>query len=131
MKIKETAEKEKATKTAQMVDAPLYEIVMQDEYDNLYLLGFYQSLDDAIEDINGFIGAYDDGAIPFKKGDLAEYASTFGTCFDREIEWENEEDCPGIIMVRGFILSAKSVGEEANGIIAARAKAAKEGEEKE
>ena len=111
-------------------DAPLYEVVMQDEYNNLYLLGFYESLDDAIEDINDFIGAYDDdGAIPLEKGDLAEYASTFGTCFDREIEWENEEDCPGTIMVRGFILSAKSVGEEANRILAARAKAAKAEEE--
>ena len=127
MKINETAEKENA---ANAEDAPLYEVMMQDEYDNLYLLGFYESLDDALEDINDFIGAYDDdGAIPLEKGDLAEYASTFGTCFDREIEWENEEDCPGTIMVRGFILSAKSVGEEASRILAARAKAAKEEEE--
>lgn len=129
MKINETAEKENAVNTE---DAPLYEVMMQDEYDNLYLLGFYESLDDAIDDINGFIGAYDDdGAIPLEKGDLAEYASTFGTCFDREIEWENEEDCPGTIMVRGFILSAKSVGEEADRILAARAKAAKAEEEKQ
>ena len=127
MKINETAENENAANTE---DAPLYEVMMQDEYDNLYLLGFYESLDDAIEDINDFIGAYDDdGAIPLEKGDLAEYASTFGTCFDREIEWENEEDCPGTIMVRGFILSAKSVGEEADRILAARAKAAKAEEE--
>lgn len=127
MKIKETAEKENAAHTE---DAFFYEVMMQDEYDNLYLLGFYESLDDALEDINGFIGAYDDdGAIPLEKGDLAEYASTFGTCFDREVEWENEEDCPGTIMIRGFILSAKSVGEEANRILASRAKAAKEGEE--
>lgn len=127
--MKNKKNKEKATKAAQEVDAPLYEIVMQDEYDNLYLLGFYQSLDDAIEDINGFIGAYDDdGAIPFKKGDLAEYASTFGTCFDREIEWENEGDCPGTLMVRGFAFSARSVKEEAARILA-EANAAKEGEE--
>lgn len=129
MEIKENAEKKNA---AQADDAPLYEVMMQNEYDNLYLLGFYESLDDSIEDINGFIGAYDDdGAVPLKKGDLAEYASTFGTCFNREVEWENEEDCPGTIMIRGFILSAKSVGEEANRILASRAKAAKEGEEKE
>ena len=122
MKIRKTAEKKNA---AQTEDAPLYEVMMQDEYDNLYLLGFYESLDDSIEDINGFIGAYvDDGAIPLEKGDLAEYASTFGTCFDREIEWENEEDCPGTIMVRGFVLSAKSVGEEANRILARDARAA-------
>ena len=123
MKIKEIAEKENA---AQTDDAPLYEIMMQDEYDNLYLLGFYESLDDALEDINGFIGAYyEDGAIPLEKGDLAEYASTFGTCFDREIEWKNEDDCPGSVMMRGFILSAKIVGEEANRVLAAHAKAAK------
>ena len=127
MKIKEIAEKENA---AQTDDAPLYEIMMQDEYDNLYLLGFYESLDDALEDINGFIGAYyEDGAIPLEKGDLAEYASTFGTCFDREIEWKNEDDCPGSVMMRGFILSAKIVGEEANRVLAAHAKAAKAEEE--
>lgn len=123
MKIRKTAKKGNVAKT---VDAPLYEIVMQDEYDNLYLLGFYESLDDAIEDINGFISVYDeDGAIPIKKGDLAEYASTFGSCFDREIEWKNEDNCPGSIMIRGFILSAKIVGEEANRVLASHAKAAK------
>ena len=128
MKINETAEKENAADTE---DVPLYEVMMQDEYDNLYQLGFYGSLDDAIEDINGFIGAYeDDGAVPLRKGDIAQYASTFGTCIDRPIEWENEDDCPGCIMVRGFILSAKSVGEEANRILAAHAKAAKGKEER-
>ena len=127
MKIRKTAKKENAAHTE---DAPLYEIVMQDEYDNLYLLGFYESLDDAIEDINDFISAYyEDGAIPIKKGDLAEYASTFGACFDREIEWKNEDDCPGSIMIRGFILSAKIVGEEANRILAAHAKSAEAEEE--
>lgn len=95
-------------------DAPLYEVIMQDEYDNLYLLGFYESLDDSIEDINGFLAAYeDDGAVPLEKGDLAEYASTFGSCFDREVEWRDEGDCPGTVMVRGFVLSAKSVAEGA------------------
>ena len=127
MKIKEIAEKENA---AQTEDAPLYEVMMQDEYNNLYLLGFYESLDDVIEDINDFISAYyEDGAIPLKKGDLAEYASTFGSCFDREIEWKNEDDCPGSIMIRGFILSAKIVGEEANRVLASHAKAAEAEEE--
>ena len=127
MKIRKTAKKENVAKT---VDAPLYEIMMQDEYNDLYLLGFYESLGDAIEDINSFISVYDeDGAIPLKKEDLAEYASTFGPCFDREIEWKNEDDCPGSVMIRGFILSAKIVGEEANRILAAHAKAAEAEEE--
>ena len=104
----------KGKKAEGAADAPLYEVMMQDEYDNLYLLGFYRSLDDAVGDVNGFLAAYeDDGAVPLEKGDLAEYASTFGTCFDREVEWRDEGDCPGTVMVRGFILSAKAVAEGA------------------
>ena len=101
-------------------DAPLYEVMMQDEYCNLYLLGFYRALDDAVGDVNGFLAAYeDDGAVPLQKGDLAEYASTFGTCFDREVEWRDEGDCPGTVMVRGFVLSAKSVAGDAGEALAA------------
>ena len=122
MEIRKTAKKENGTRVA---DAPMYEVIMQDECDNLYLLGFYGSLDDSIDDINGFLGAYeDDGAIPLEKGDLEEYASTFGTCFDREIEWKNEDDCPGTIMVRGFVLSAKNAKEEAEKTLACGARAA-------
>lgn len=123
MKIKKTAEKENG---AQTEDAPLYEVIMQDEYDNLYLLGFYGSLDDSIDDINGFLSAYeDDGVVLFKKGDLTEYASTFSTCFDRHVEWENEDGCPGDVMVRGFVLSAKNAEEEAEKALARDARAAK------
>nr|DAR19805.1 MAG TPA: hypothetical protein [Bacteriophage sp.] len=127
MEIRETTEKEKAT---QIDDVPLYEVVMQDEYDNLYLLGFYGSLDDSIDDINTFIGAYDDErAIPFKKGDLALHESTLGACFDRQVEWEDENDCPGDVWVRGFALSAKSVKEKAAEILAAHSRAAKDKED--
>lgn len=95
-------------------DAPLYEVIMQDEHDNLCPLGFHRAPDDAVGDANGFLAAYeDDGAVPLEKGDLAEYASTFGSRFDREVERENEEDCPGTIMVGGFVLSAEAVAEDA------------------
>ena len=115
MKIKKTAEK----KIAQAKDASLYEVIMQDEYNNLYLLGFYGSLDDSIDDVNEFLSAYeDDGVVPLKKGDLTEYVSTFESCFDREIEWKNEDDRPGSIMIRGFILSAESAKEEAEEALA-------------
>lgn len=111
---------EKRKKAEGAADAPLYEVMMQDEYDNLYLLGFYRALDDAVADVNGFLAAYeDDGAVPLERGDLAEYASTFGTCFDREVEWRDEGDCPGTLMVRGFVLSAKAVAEAAGEALAA------------
>ena len=122
MKIKKTAEKKKV---AQVEDAPLYEVIMQDECGNLCLLGFYGSLDDSIGDINEFLSMYkDDGVVPLKKGDLTEYLSTFGSCFDRPVEWEREYDCPGDVRVRGFALSAKDAKEEAEKALA-HARAAK------
>lgn len=97
--------------------ATAYQVMMQDEYDNLYLLGLYASLDDAIPDVNGFIEAYD-GAKPLAPGDLMEYAGTFGPCFDREVEWEDEDECPGRIMVRGFAFDAADLAGEADKIAA-------------
>lgn len=111
-KTKRKIDGEKAAPTA-------YQVMMQDEYDNLYLLGLYASLDDAIPDVNGFIEGYD-GAKPLAPGDLAEYASTFGSCFDREVEWEDEDECPGCIMVRGFALDAADLAKRAGEIAAMR-----------
>ena len=123
MKIRKNTEKKNATDSD---DAPMYGIMMQDEYDNLYPLGFYPSLDDAIVDINSFLKTYtDDGAVPLEKGDLIEYASTLGPCFDREVEWEHEDDCPGVVRIRGFVLSARSVMEKATDIIVAARKSRK------
>lgn len=104
-------------------DASLYEVIMQDEYDNLYLLGLYASLEEALPDINGWLEPYtEDGAVPFEPGDLEEYASTFGSCFDREVEWKDEDACPGCIMVRGFNLSARAVADDAARILSGKRK---------
>lgn len=109
----EKAKKAKTNKkTYEAGNATAYQVMMQDEYDNLYLLGLYASLDDAIPDVNGFIEGYD-GAKPFAPGELSEYASTFGPCFDREVEWEDEDECPGCVMVRGFALDAEDLAERA------------------
>lgn len=94
-----------------------YQVMMQDEYDNLYLLGLYASLDDAIPDVNGFIEGYD-GAKPLAPGELSEYAGTFGSCFDREVEWEDPDECPGCVMVRGFALDAAELAGRAGEIAA-------------
>lgn len=116
MEIRKTNEEEGG---ARVEDAPVYEVLIQDEYNNLFLLGFYGSLDDSIDDVNDFLSAYEDeGVVFFKKGDIAEHASTFGACFDRPVEWENEDDCPGDVKVRGFVLSAKDAKEEAEKALA-------------
>lgn len=112
-------EKKKPRKAEERAAPTAYQVMMQDEYDNLYLLGLYASLDDAIPDVNGFIEGYD-GAKPLAPGELSEYASTFGACFDREVEWEDEDECPGCVMVRGFALDAAELAKRAGGIAAMR-----------
>lgn len=79
-----------------------YEVIMQDEWNNLYRLGEYKELKDSIEDINGFLSVYD---VTIKEEDLKEYSSTFGGAFDLDIGmmYEDRDDLVGI-MVRGFIL---------------------------
>lgn len=91
-----------------------YEVIFQDEYNNLYQLGYYNTLEEAQKDINeeikGYLldgDAYDNDDIlsmecRFGKdtvlGTLKEYPSTFGACFDKEI-YTGE----GLIYIRGFI----------------------------
>lgn len=73
-----------------------YEVIIQDEWNNLYQMGFYNALEDAIPDVNDFLKSYN-----VQIDELKEYPSTFGMCFDREVETPDEN----IIMIRGFILN--------------------------
>lgn len=72
-----------------------YIVIMQDEWNNLYWVGEFTNLSDAIPDINEWLEIY-----KVSINELNEYPSTFGMCFDTEIETPNEET----VMVRGFIL---------------------------
>lgn len=72
-----------------------YLVFIQDEWNNLYWIGEFKKLEDALPDINEWLEGYD-----VSINELKEYVSTFGMCFDREVETPNEE----IVMVRGFIL---------------------------
>lgn len=72
-----------------------YIVIIQDEWNNLYYIGEFTNLSDAIPDINEWLETYN-----VSIDELTEYASTFGMCFDKEIETPDEET----VMVRGFIL---------------------------
>mgnify|MGYP003447732292 FL=1 len=61
---------------------------------NLYYLGLYKELQDALPDVNEFLEVYD-----VSLEELSEYPSTLGTCFDTEVEIDG-----GVIMVRGFVM---------------------------
>ena len=82
----------------------IYQIIFQDEYNNLYLIGFYKNLKDSIRDINEELDSY--GAV-IDEEDLKLYPSSFSECFDLSIKnmdrYENNDEIPDIY-VRGFVL---------------------------
>lgn len=79
-----------------------YEIIMQDEWNNLYRLGIYNELKDSIQDINDWLDVYD---FQITEDDLKAYPSTFGESIDLDIGMmcEDRDDLLGL-MVRGFVL---------------------------
>ena len=81
----------------------IYQVIMQDEYNNLFLLGFYKDLKDSIKDINDWLEVYN-----VSIDELGEYPGTFEPSFDREIEVEEEGCC---VYVRGFILNEGALKE--------------------
>lgn len=78
-----------------------YQVILQDEFNNLYMVGFFNSLDDSIEEINKYLDVYE---VQLKKGDLVEYMGTYDTMFDLDLcdIFEGNEKVEGV-MIRGFI----------------------------
>lgn len=64
-----------------------YQVIIQDEWNNLHHLDFYDKLEDAVDDINEWLLVYD---AKIEKDELVEYPSTFGYCFDREVMTPDE-----------------------------------------
>lgn len=80
----------------------VYQVIIQDEYNNLYQIGFYNKLEDSLADINNWLSVYG-----VKIDELKEYPGTFSSCFDKEIEIDE-----GYIGIRGFIFDKKDILEE-------------------
>ncbi|MBO7615087.1 MAG: hypothetical protein J6T15_05265 [Bacilli bacterium] len=83
-----------------------YIVFIQDEWNNNYLIGFYDELNEAVPEVNEFLETYNT-----KIDELKEYVSTFGTCFDTEVETPDEN----YIMIRGFNLSGYLEGSDNGG----------------
>ena len=88
-----------------------YQVLFIDEYNNIYEVGDFKSLEEAEPEVNKMLEQYvlgedndvDPGATPEFGVDknldrLVEYPSTFSMCFDRMIDVEE-----GYVQVRGFI----------------------------
>lgn len=84
----------------------VYQVIFQDEYNNLYLLGFYKDLDDCIDSVNEYLG---DDYKKLEKGDLTVYPSTFEMNFDKTIYDKDECNC---VYVRGFVYDNETLIKE-------------------
>lgn len=92
----------------------IYQVFVNDVWNNNYLIGFFKNLDDAIPGINEFI---ERDEWKLEPGDLKESAGTVGPVFDayltnilesKEIDCEELYDCDeGQLSIRGFILEFK------------------------
>lgn len=88
----------------------VYEVFIIDNWNNIYLIGWYKDLDDAIEGINDHIT---NDKYKLEKGDLKEYPSTFNNCFDTSVydiyqskNSDDEIDYEDDIQIRGFIFNS-------------------------
>ena len=75
----------------------LFQVIMQDEYNNLFHIGFYKQLEDATNEVNEWLSFYD------TKLDepLCVYPSSFNMAFDKEIETPEGD----FVFIRGFIFN--------------------------
>ena len=85
----------------------LYQVIMQDEWNNLTELGYYRQLSDAVDDINDFLSVY---GVKINENDLVEYPSTFNMVFDLDLSdfYPENEEVYGVY-VRGFIYDGEAL----------------------
>lgn len=72
-----------------------YIVFIQDEWNNLYWIGEFKELSDAVPEVNTWLESYNTSI-----DTLEEYVSTYGPAIDREIEVDDDT----FLMVRGFVL---------------------------
>lgn len=87
----------------------VYQVMVLDIWNNLWNLGFYSSLNDPelLSSLNEYVQDQtvidgEEEIIPnfkFEEGTLQEYCSTFGYCFDKEIDFKDGE----YIIIKGYI----------------------------
>lgn len=87
----------------------IYQVIIQDEWNNLHHLGFYNELKDSIQDINDFIDAYNLQLTPDM---LTTYPGTFGLVFDHnlgDLFQDLADDTAQGVYIRGFIFNEDEV----------------------
>lgn len=102
----------------------IYQVIVIDLWNNMYNVGYFKNLDDAIPELNTYIS--DDLGIKLEPGDIKEYPSTFNMVFDCSAGdiLVNKTDDPELIekiesdedlyslQIRGFIYDKDRLIEE-------------------
>ena len=83
----------------------IYQVICQDEYNNLYNIGFYKNLSEALPDVNDWLSVYN-----VKVDNLSERPGTFEPCFDQEVEVDGESGM--CVYIRGFIFNKEDIHEQ-------------------
>lgn len=93
----------------------LYQVVFQDNNNNLYNIGYYHHLEEAIPDINACLNIYED--INIKKEDLekcmvtlGEWYNCFYLCLNSLYSCKNDN-----LYIRGFVYDYEELLEELRG----------------
>lgn len=82
----------------------IYQVFIQDEYNNLWMVGFFNNLDDAGKEINK--NHLPKNYRKLQKGDIGEYPTMTSWSFDRELTSKDESES---IYIRGFIFDREKV----------------------
>lgn len=100
----------------------IYQVILQDEWNNLYHQGFYPSLAASLPSLNSFLESY---GVKLEKKDLKTYAGSFSEVFDANIgdicasKYHMDEDSTEYeelsqLQIRGFIFEKNALLKEIN-----------------
>ena len=93
----------------------LYQVIVQDEWNNLTELGYYKDLRDAVPEVNSFLEVY---GVQITEDDLVEYPSTFSMVFDLNLgDLFPDNDEVYAISIRGFIYDGEALLDEISKLV--------------
>ena len=79
-----------------------YQFILQDEYNNLFEIGYFKDLESAVPEINASLDVYHT-SVTLEQLQAAERNSPFGGGLDVELYEDNDSEVGSLIMIRCFV----------------------------
>lgn len=80
-----------------------YQFILQDEYNNLFEIGYFKDLESALPEINASINEVYHTVVTLEQLQAAERNSPFGGGLDIELYENGDEETGSLIMIRCFV----------------------------